>query len=272
MARRKSASQQRKSAETLKATRNIAIVVIVLIAFGFFYWRTVSSHKQLDEVTLCPAEPASLTVLLVDVTDPMSLPQRQDFLNQLDRLSAAIPRYGKLIVTKVDPVSDRLLVPVITRCNPGTAADESEVSGNPQRIEKLHREQYEAPLKEAFEKVLSASGATRSPILESIQSVALTELQRSSFVNFPKKLIVASDLLQHTDGISFYGSLPESVSFINSPAFSRVRTDLRGIDVELWVLQRGDASRTQPRALPDLWDQIISKQGGVLNRVYRVSG
>lgn len=271
MAKRKTAAQRRKAAERFTAIRNIVIVIAVSGVLGFLYWRASLSHKALDERTLCPAEPTSLTVLLVDVTDPMNLPQRQDFLNQLDRLSASIPRYGKLIITKVDPVSDRLLVPIVTRCNPGTGEDETEFSGNPKRIEKLHREQYEAPLKAAFEKVLTASGAQRSPILESIQSVALTELQRSD-PTLPKRLIIASDLLQNTDAISFYGSLPDPGAFTASQAFNRVRTDLRGVTIELWMLQRGDSATTQPRALPDLWDMIISRQGGTLSRVYTVSG
>lgn len=272
MAKRKTALQRRKSAETYKAIRNIAIVAAAFGIVGFAYWQAVLSHKSLDEITLCPAEPSSVTVLLVDVTDPMNLPQRQDFLNQLDRLSASIPRYGKLIITKVDPVSDRLLKPVITRCNPGTAEDETEISGNPQRLTKLHREQFEAPLKTAYEKLLTATGADRSPILESIQSVALTELQRSGDAGLPKRLVVASDLLQNTDAASFYRGLPHPAEFTASQAFSRVRTDLRGVDVELWMLQRGDSVTTQPRSLPDLWDNIISKQGGTLTRLYTVSG
>ena len=272
MAKRRTSSQRRKSAEATKAFRNIAMVGAVLGVIGFFYFRTVLNHKTLDDVTLCPANPTSVTVLLIDVTDPMNLPQRQDFMNQLDKLSSSIPRYGQLVVTKIDPVSNRLLIPIITRCNPGSAKDETEVSGNPQLVEKLHREKYEAPLKSAFERVLGASEAKRSPILESIQSVALTELQRPAVARIPKRLIVASDLLQNTDTISFYRGLPDPGEFTSSQEFSRVRTDLRGVDVELWMLQRGDSKHTQPRALPDLWNQIITKQGGNLIRVYNVSG
>lgn len=270
MARRKTASQRRKAAEQNKAIWKIASVVAALGVIAFLYSKALLSHKSLDELTLCPPEPSSVTVLLVDVTDPMNLPQRQDFLNQLERLSASIPRYGKLVIAKVDPVSDRLLAPIITRCNPGTAKDESELSGNPQRVAKLHGEQYEAPLRAAYANLLTATGADRSPILESIQSVALTELQRSGEI--PKRLVVASDLLQYTDSISFYRGLPHPSEFTSSQPFARARTDLRGIDVELWMLQRGDSVTTQPRALPDLWDQIISAQGGTLTRLYTVSG
>jgi len=272
MASRRSTAVQKRRDQNRKALRNIAIAALFIGLVGFLYVRAMLAHRSLDSETLCPSEPASITVLLVDVTDPMNLPQRQDFINQLDRLRSSIPRYGKLAVYKVEPISDRLLTPIITRCNPGTAKDVSEVTGSPQQTQKLYDEKFKRPLDNAFERMLSASGAERSPILESIQSAALKELQSSGADGKPRRLIVASDLLQNTDSISFYHGLPDPSELTTSQEFSRVRTDLTGVDVELWMLQRGDSRETQPRALPDLWDQIITKEGGNLQRVYTVSG
>lgn len=272
MGRRVSAARRRRRSETVAAVRNIVIVLSLLSVIGFFYFRSVMAHRTLDDETLCPTQPSSITVLLVDVTDPMNLPQRQDFLNQLDRLTDQIPRYGKLVITKVDPVSERLLVPVITRCNPGSGSDVTEVDGNPQKLEKLRQEKFLAPLKIAYDQLLEASSADRSPIMESIQSVNLTEILKNAGENSVRRLVVASDLLQNTSEISFYGKLPEADALLNSQAFSRVRTDLRGTDVELWMLQRKDSTDSQPMALPELWERIIDEQGGRLVRVYRVSG
>jgi hypothetical protein len=172
----------------------------------------------------------------------------------------------------VDPVSDRLLVPIISRCNPGSGSDVSEFNGNPQQIDRARQDSFLTPLRNAFDTVLSASAAERSPIVESIQSVVLTELKRPELAHIPKRLIIASDLLQNTDGIQFYSGLPKPSEFIRSQVFARLRTDLRGIDVELWMLQRDDSNTTQPRELPDLWDQIIAAQGGTVTRLYVVSG
>lgn len=272
MARKMTAAQMRKRSETMRALSRISIVLLALGLLGFLYFRAVMSHRALDPSTLCPAVPDSVTVLLVDVTDPMNLPQRQDFLNQLDSLVEQIPRYGKLVIAKVDPVSDRLLSPVITKCNPGRSQDVSEVSGNPAKLEAMHRDQFVRPLRDAFDGLTSASGAPRSPILESIQSINLTELQRGVAKDGARKLVVASDLLQHTSEMSFYKELPDADELLSSAAFSRVRTDLRGTDVELWMLQRSDSKLTQPRRLPELWDRIIQIQGGRLMRLYTVSG
>lgn len=266
------AAQRRKKAELVAVIRNVTIVVGALALAGLLYFTAKKSQRDLDPVTLCPLDPESVTLLLVDVTDPMNLPQRQDFFNELDKLVQEIPRYGKLAIVKVDPISDRLLEPVITRCNPGTAKDVSEVSGNPAKLEAMYREQFVDPLREAFEGLAVASSAPRSPILESIQSVNLTELKRSGVPEGKRRLIVASDLLQNTGDISFYKRLPEAEDLINSEAFDRTRTDLRGTDVELWMLRRNDGGRTQTRKLAETWEAIIHAQGGRLVRIYTVSG
>lgn len=272
MPKRITAASKRLHQERNKAIWKVAVFVAVLSLIAFLYARSVIGRRVLDDVTLCPAKPDSLTVLLVDVTDPMTVPQKQDFRNQLDRLTAEIPRYGKFVITKVDPVSEKLLVPIVTRCNPGVGSDTSDLDGNPAKLDKLHREQFIAPIQDAYDQILSASEASRSPILESIQSINLTEFGSDQGSGVRKRLIVASDLLQNTNELSFYKQLPDSESLLRTQSFSRVRTDLRGVEVDLWMLQRGDSSSSQPRALPELWTEIIDAQGGRLMRVYTVSG
>lgn len=275
MARRPRRSDRRQTFQTTKAYAGIAVVIAILgTLFGAYYY-AVSSNPELHARSMCPLDErkiASLTVLLVDVTDPMNLPQRQDFVNQLHSLADSIPRYGKLVVTRVDPVGDQLLQPVIVVCNPGTGADATQWSGNPQKLAELHRKRFREPLDSAFETLIEASGADRSPILESIQSVNLTEFQRASGRSIPRHLIVASDLLQHTDSISLYRRLPSADELLSSPEFSRTRTDLRGVDVELWMLERADNGKTQPRELAELWDAVIRAQNGSVVRLYRISG
>lgn len=269
--RGRSAAAARAAGERRTALIKIISVLAVVAVVGVVYFSIASSRRNLD-AELCPATPDYVTVLLVDVTDPMNAAQRQDFANQLARLKNSIPRFGKLIVAKVDSTGDRLLTPVITRCNPGTADDVSETTGDPTALQKQWDKNFDEPLTAAFEQLTTASGAERSPILESIQSVALTELQKPGLEKAPKRLVVASDLLQNTDDATFYGGLPESRAFVEGPVFRRLRTDLRGVEVELWMLERADASSTQPRALADLWERIIDAQGGDVRRIYNVSG
>jgi len=272
MVRRSTSAKARQRSQGRKGILKIGVFVALLSLAGYLYYQAITSRQPLDSITLCPAKPADVTVLLVDVTDPMNLAQRQDFINQLETLVGRIPRHGKLVITKVDPIADRLLAPIITRCNPGSASDVSQFTGNPEQIQKARQDSFLAPLRNAFDTLLAASGAARSPILESIQSVVLTELKQPGIADVPKHLVVASDLLQNTASISFYKKLPEARELIGSQVFSRLRTDLRGVDVELWMVQRDDSRITQPRALPDLWEQLIEAEKGSLARVYVVSG
>jgi hypothetical protein len=238
----------------------------------FTVYSVTRDRKALDPLTACPPSESSIVALLVDVTDPLTLAQRQDFLNQLERLRASVPRYGKLAIFQVDAASNELLRPVIERCNPGTAADVDEMTGNPAAVEEKYETLFKRPLDEAFGQLMNASGADRSPILESVQSVALTELKRPGAEGIPMRLIIASDLLQNTDRVSFYGKVPGSQELLSSDAFRVLRTDLSDIKVELWMLQRLDSEQTQPRTLVDLWDAVITEQGGTVTRAYNVSG
>lgn len=270
--RRQSRAAARSQAESRGGIIKIAVVVCLVAAGAFTFMKVSASQRALDDQTLCPAQPTSITVLLVDVTDPMNVPQRQDFRNQLAALRNEIPRYGQLIVAQVDATSEELITPVIVKCNPGTGADVSETTGNPQAVQKLYDEEYVAPLDAAFARLSQASGASESPILESVQSIALTELLAPDAKSKTRKIVLVSDLLQNTNDVSFYRQLPSPGAFTTSPAFRRTRTDLRNVEVELWMLERGDAATTQPRALIDLWDSIITEQGGTVSRAYNVSG
>jgi hypothetical protein len=270
--RYKSAKEKRDEAQKRSAYVKIVLVVIALCGLLGAYVMVMRGRKSLDAVTQCPASPESITVLLVDVTDSLTIPQRQDFINQLERLRTTIPRYGKLAIFKVDPFSDQLLNPVIERCNPGTADEVSEWTGNKELAAKRWKEGFEAPLGQAFREIMGASNALQSPILESIQSVALTQMKNQASEGKPRRLIIASDLLQNTARMSFYRDLPTPESAVASGGFRMLRTDLSGVEVELWMLQRPDSKERQPAQLRLVWETMIGEMGGRVVREYNVSG
>lgn len=233
-----------------------------------------ASRPELDPETLCPTDSskiASVTVLLVDVTDAMSITQKQDFLNQLSRLKSSVPMHGRLSVFKVGAIGATLLTPVITRCNPGDGSQTSELVGAPEKQRKMHAEQFSAPLDAEFATLAAASGADQSPILQSIQSASLTHLQGEAAAGKPRRLVVASDLLQNTPGLSFYKQLPSPPELLASPAFQSTASDLNAVQVELWMLFRPAHAAVQTRQLAELWDAALSAQGAIVTKVYRVN-
>ena len=273
MARIRSPREVRKAQGNLFGVLLIAVAVLLIGAAMYAYLRQKASVRSLDASTLCPTDsPDAITVLLVDMTDEMSPAQKQDFLNQFLKVRDDIPRFGQLQIFTVSPTSEGLLSPIVTLCNPGRGADIDPLIGNPTKVEKRWKDGFGQPLDAAFRSVTTMSNASRSPILESIQSVALTALLSPKNQRKPRRLVVASDLIQFTNSIDFYKGLPEPKVFLESRAFLNVKTDLREVEVELWMLRRSDQTPVQTRDLILLWEAMLNSQGAKLTRVYNVSG
>jgi hypothetical protein len=271
MARYKTQSARRADAKKYRSMAGVVAILLAVLAGGVWYVQARNDRLSIDG-HLCPPDPASYTAVIVDVTDPMTLPQRQDLRNKFEELKNDVPKGGRFAIFKVDATNDQLLTPVFEKCNPGDASDVSELSSDPKGVQKQYDEEYEQPLNEALKSVVLASSSDTSPILQSIQSVTLTELKDPKGKGKSRRLIVVSDLLQNTRGLSVYRRIPRADEVLNSSEFATARTDLRDVDVELWMLQRPDFTETQPRTRPDLWDRLISVQGGNVTSVYRVSG
>lgn len=59
---------------------------------------------------------------------------------------------------------------------------------------------------------------------------------------------------------------------MRNPDFESARTNLSGVRVELWMLQRPDFRDTQPYALPELWNVLLQEQGALSVVAERISG
>lgn len=271
MRRRKTRVAQREQRKKLGAILTVVAVVAIIFAGGGWFLLEKSKMQSVDE-NLCPPQPTEFTAVIVDVTDPLTLAQRQDLRNRLDQLRKAVPVNGEIAFFKVDTTNAKLLRPILTRCNPGTSADFSEVDRDLKRIQATYDDKFEAPLVQAYENIFSASGSNRSPILQSIQSVNLTELQTARAQGKPKQIVLISDLLQNTGNLSFYGRLPSPEQVLANPDFRAASTNLAGVRVKLWMLQRPDFKQTQPRGLPDLWSILLQEEGAVSVKAERISG
>src|SRR3546814_16948147 len=80
--------------------RGIVIILLVLVAvagIGGAYWYVDSGRVALDKVTYCPQDGAhSLTVVLLDRTDPLTTVQRAALSGRPEEVTQAVPRTGPL--------------------------------------------------------------------------------------------------------------------------------------------------------------------------------
>jgi hypothetical protein len=66
--------------------------------------------------------------------------------------------------------------------------------------------------------------------------------------------------------------LPSPDAAIQITAFRSLRTDLKGVEMELCMLQRPDARSRQPLQSWQVWEAMVSEMGGKVVREYNVSG
>jgi hypothetical protein len=249
-----------------------ALCALIALAGMYIYFR--SQRVELDKETLCPVSgPRSLTVLLIDRTDPLTAVQQGALRKHLDAMQHEIERYGGLVVYSVGPIGEALLRPEASRlCNPGRREDIHPAIGNPHLMERKWREQFAAPLAQLFTQLVKPHEAATSPIMESIQSVAITALRGSQLNQIPRRLVIVSDMLQHTPAYSQYSTVASFEAFRQMPYYRQVRTDLTGIEVHIVYVRRDTRTRVQGRAHIEFWQQYIADMGGKLTHVLALEG
>jgi len=88
-------------------------------------------------------------------------------------------------------------------CKPPSGEDANQLYENPKLLEQRFRERFVQPLEATLNRLLRSEPANSSPIMESLQSL-VTRALLSSRDERPLRLVVISDLLQHSETFSFY--------------------------------------------------------------------
>ena len=261
-------TKRRRQGIIVTAGAAAALLVIVVI------YIVLPRKAQRDPKTACRLDGtvSEIRVVILDATDEYNPVQRQWLRNKLEDYRSSIPVDGKVWVYTVRENRDLALQPYLVRCNPGTGEDESEVTGNPQMARKRWEETFEAPLAQVFDSLLSKAPATNSPILETIQAATVNAMTDSVA---KKHMLIVSDLLQHTPEYSQYGPGPPSPrGFCESDTFERVRSDMRGWNIEIYYVRRDDelAKQVQGKEHAQFWDNFFSCVGATVQGVIRVDG
>lgn len=226
-----------------------------------------------DPETLCPSKrpPAEVAVILLDVSDRFSEPQRLQIQNHLARFRDSIPRFGLVEVYTVDRLGRRVTEPVTHLCNPGTGTDLNRVYQNPE-LAKKRWDGFARKLRSDLNRQISSPALASSPIFEAIQAAAIRTFGNPEYDGVPKRLVIVSDLLQNVPGgLSMYAGVPSFESFKTTPYFSRVRSDLQYVSVLVYYLARPGVAR-QDRAHLAFWEDYFRSQGAEIEAVEQVYG
>ena len=252
----------------------IAVVALLLLVVGARLTIFAPKPPDRDPETGCPeAGPAALTAILVDVTDQIGAISRADVLAHLDEYVAGSREDEMVLAFEAKPVGSEIGSPLLSVCHPGDPDQASEWTENPRLIRRRLEERFERPLEDLFADLLGREAAPTSPLMESVQSVAVSVLGRHEYADLPRRLILVSDLMQNTRNLSFFRQAVDYDAFAATTGAAALRTDLRGTAVEVLFVQRAVHDRLDgARGLIDFWQRWIEDQGGALIRVVRVDG
>jgi hypothetical protein len=252
----------------------VGVFLVFLLGAGIsFLVKSESGAVPTDRVTLCPTKrsPSEIVVILLDVSDQFSEPQRLQVQSHLARIRDSIPRFGLVEVYTVDRLGRRVTEHVTHMCNPGAGDDLSQIYQNPALARKKWQG-FAAKLTSDIDRQISAPRLPTSPIFEAIQATSLRTFGKPEYDGLPKQLVIVSDLMQNVPGgLSMYQAVPPFEKFKTTPYFSRIRGDLQGVSILLYYLVRSNAPKQSPEHL-GFWRDYFRFQGATIASMEKVFG
>lgn len=249
----------------------IAFTVIVLISGGYYLHHERQQTVLRDKNDNCRVDGlvSKESVLLVDTTDAVNPTQYQAIKNKLESMleNAVVDERISVYTITEDPEKNS---PILVTCNPGDGADKSEWTSNKRRLKDNWEKKFKTRLEEAVGEILEADLTKQSPILDAIKSVGVYSFAASKAES--KQLVIVSDLLHHTAGLSHYRTPKIAFSKAeDSPYLASVLSNLNGAEIEVLYLTRPKDHARQGRTHLLFWEKYFEKSNGVITKIVNVN-
>lgn len=214
-----------------------AIGVMLVSVIGLFSVAAFNAAPALDPETECRADrkdPAH-TVLLIDQSDPFSDNDLAWVDELIDAEARALPRFGRLSVVLPNSAQPFEPMTLYAHCSPGSIDDANPILQNPRMIDDTWREHFYAPLSETVSETLKTTSQPSSPLFEALYAVG----DRADFQDNRenRRLVIVSDLMQHSDGFSFYREGADLVAYSDT-SLARQVPGFDGVDVVARIVPR----------------------------------
>lgn len=273
----KPAAERRRQDAQRRATRLWIIMALFMVGLCGAFAYLSAKQVKLDDATLCPKDDliSARYAVLIDATDAFNPVQIRYLDRYFSTLKSQMPTGAEITLHQVQVDPNGSLEPIYRRCKPRSGRDANSLYENPRRIEEQWSKAFVEPLDHLFDQLLTREPAPYSPILESIQAVALTAYPPSTDHNreIPRSLTIVSDMLQHTRNYSHYANgAPSFENLRNTGAYQRLRTDLSGVTVTILYVRRDKAEDIQGRSHILFWENTMTDMGARIERVLSVDG
>lgn len=271
--RRRRGSRRKGSSESLLVVGGVLISLFCIAAVGIFlYWKfTAETQPELVADTLCPIEgPFEATVVLIDSSDSIPEVGRLQIEQYLQDTADNLADYGLLELRILEPGTPGGLV-VFSKCNPGDGSNLSTLTANPKLARRTWLSSFREPLRDALKSSLVATEANSSPIMETIQRIAVSRFTGNKAEGRSNHLIVVSDMLEHGPDFSHYRNGTSFAGYKSSPAYRKFSTDLNGATVSIFYVERLN-SPVDSGSHIEFWSKWIQSNEGWLSNAEKLQG
>jgi hypothetical protein len=250
----------------------LAALALGILAAGAYVYATAARPPTLDPSSLCPVDgPRSITVVLLDSTDDIQDIARREVKSALIDMAETLPAYGLLEMRLLDPNSPGGKS-IFARCNPGDGSGLSEYTANPRLAKKRWMEGFRQPLEEALDAGFHPAPGKTSPIMETVQRIAVDRFTGRLADDIPKSLVIVSDMLEHEPDYSQYSGDLSYARYKASRAYRKVQTDLHGAEVTIYYIQRTTARSINSVEHIRFWADWIRDNKGRLKQANKLQG
>lgn len=214
-----------------------AIALMLTSVFGLFAAAAIHQPPPTDAETGCrlDREDPVHTIVLVDQSDPFNATDLDWVRTLLDGEARSLPRYGRLTLLVPNSAAPYDPAQVFTGCSPGSAAEANPIFQNPKMIQQAWERKFHAPLMSEADDALRDTVAPSSPLMEAMYTIA----DRADFQGHvpARRLILVSDLMQHSPGFSMYKSGADEEAWAES-GLADMRAGLESVEVVARIVPR----------------------------------
>ncbi|ABS67485.1 hypothetical protein Xaut_2242 [Xanthobacter versatilis] len=232
-------NRRRRSTEIGKlVAAALLLLLCAIIVAGVAVWRwNAPAPVELTKDTLCPVGgPWAITVVLLDASDDIPPVTKAEIQTVLRDAARTIQKGELLELRALDPRTPggRIL---FEKCNPGDGTDLSTLSANPDAAKRRWLSEFDRPLTETLAHLDASSSAT-SPLLATIQAIAVQRFGGAAARELRKRLIVVSDMIEHGPEYSQYKGDLSYGRFKKTATYKATHTNLNGASVDFYYIQR----------------------------------
>ena len=234
-----------------------------LFAIGSLLYKGMSTIKiEIDPNTLCQVDqkPSDVIAILIDATD--GLPERaaRQATIKINQILSSAPENSLINLYSIKSGNESHIEPIVHICKPSTGKDVSSITGNKNYSIKQYKERFLDPLKLQIDNIIDAKSSSTSPLIESMQS-AIIESFEANTNSGEKRLIIVSDMIQHTNLYSFYKEKPSYKNY-NEISIQSGKGMLRldGIAVEIFIVARSFPKGSR-KDIVRFWSLFLKDKG-----------